>query len=63
MRTVVMAGTLLGVLLLAGTPANAELTKGDAAAPLEGEAFFNTEPVTLEDLRGRVVFLELFATT
>ena len=63
MRNIVMAGALLGVLLLAAAPAAAEIRTGDAAAPFEGRDFFNTEALTLEDLRGRVVLLELFSTT
>ncbi len=61
MSKIAVAGAVLGVLLLSSTSAVAGV--GDPAAAFEGDEFFNTDPVTLEDLRGRVVFLELFATT
>jgi len=63
MRNILIAGALLGILLCSGTSAQAAPTTGDPAAAFEGKEFFNTEPVSLADLRGRVVFLELFATT
>ena len=36
---------------------------GDPAPDIEGKEFFNTEPLSLKDLRGRVVLLELFSVT
>lgn len=51
---------LLGVFLAA--PARAEVGPGDFAPDFEGREFFNTDPTTLKDQRGRLVFLELFST-
>jgi hypothetical protein len=36
---------------------------GDRAVDFVGKEFINTEPVSLKELRGRLVLLELFSTT
>jgi hypothetical protein len=59
----------LGALALASVvglvptaPASAKLGEGDLAPDFEGKDFFNTSPVSLKQLRGRLVFIELFST-
>jgi hypothetical protein len=42
--------------------ASAKVGVGDAAPDFEGRDFWNTSPVTLQTLRGRLVFIELFST-
>lgn len=44
------------------TPARA-IENGDRAPDFEGRDYYNTDPVSLKDLRGRVVLLELFSVT
>ena len=44
-------------------PASAAVGPGDLAPDFEGNDYFNTEPLTLRDLRGKLVFLELFSVT
>ena len=53
---------VLGLLALSAGPGWAELGEGDEAPPVEGKEFFNTESITYAELRGRLIFLELFAT-
>ena len=60
-RSLVAATTLIA-LCAAGT-ARAELEAGVDAPDVTAQAFINTEPLSLADLKGRVVFLELFSTT
>ena len=48
--------------LLAG-PARAEVPVGDDAPDVKAEHFLNSEPVTVAQLEGRLIFLELFTTT
>jgi hypothetical protein len=59
----------LGVLAFASVaglaptaPAHAKLGEGDVAPDFEGRDYFNTSPVSLKLLRGRLVFIELFST-
>ncbi len=56
-------GFALSTLLLLAAPARARLAPGVVAPDFEGKDWFNTEPTSLRDLRGRLVFLELFSTT
>ena len=60
--TVLLGGVLLGTLLLAAPPVEAKLEPGVIAPDFEGKAWINTDPTSLKDLRGRLVFLELFST-
>ncbi len=53
---------VLGLLTLSAGPGWAELSEGDEAPAVEGKEFFNTESVPYAELRGRLIFLELFAT-
>ena len=53
---------LTTAFFLAALPAHA-LDVGDQAAEFEGKDFFNTDAISLKDLRGRVVLFELFSTT
>ena len=53
---------IVGLLAIAAGPGWAELGEGDEAPPVEGKEFFNTESITYAELRGRLIFLELFAT-
>ena len=59
-----MAGTVLTLALL-GVPAvfaGSTLPSGAAAPAFEAKEFINTEPVSMMDLRGRVIFYEIFRT-
>jgi peroxiredoxin len=57
------AGLVTGAaLLLAASPAAAGIGSGDVAPDFEGKSFFNTAPITLQSLRGRLVLFELFST-
>jgi len=64
MRRSALLGLVLstGLLLLASGPARAAEV-GDVAPDFEGRDYFNTEPITLKELRGHVVLLELFSVT
>ena len=55
----------LAVVFLLATPASAGdgLEVGAEAPDFGSEGCFNTEPVKLSDLKGRLVLLELFSTT
>lgn len=53
---------IVGLFALSAGPGFAELGVGEEAPPVEGKAFFNTESITYAELRGRLIFLELFAT-
>ena len=55
-------GALALVFLLA-TPASAGIEVGADAPDFESEGTFNTEPLKLSDLRGRLILLEFFKTT
>lgn len=59
-----LLGLLLSTtLLLAASGAARAAEVGDVAPDFEGRDFFNTDPITLKDLRGHVVLLELFSVT
>ena len=51
------------LFLLAPPPAGAAVEVGADAPNVTAEGFVNTEPVTLEDLSGRLILLELWKTT
>jgi hypothetical protein len=54
-------GALLAAVLWAGpTYGESALPTGATAPGFEGKEFINTEEVGMNDLRGRVIFLELF---
>ncbi|MDJ0974351.1 MAG: hypothetical protein QNJ98_07830 [Planctomycetota bacterium] len=53
---------IVGLFALSAGPSHAELGVGEEAPPVEGKEFFNTESITYAELRGRLIFLELFAT-
>ena len=59
-RTVVGAAAL--VFLLA-SPASAGVEVGADAPHFDAGDSINTEPMTVTDLKGRLILLELFATT
>ena len=58
-----VGGLSLLALLLVTLPAQAKRAPGLMAPDFEGKSFFNTDPTSLRDQRGRLVFLELFSTT
>lgn len=67
MRTITLCHlcSLLGLLLLLGSPLQAQVNTGDVAPPLGAKTSFNTPdggPVTIESLRGKVVMLDFWAT-
>jgi hypothetical protein len=57
------AGLLLASFVAGSVPVQAEIGPGEQAPDFVGKDFFNTEPTTLHEQRGRLVFLELFSTT
>ena len=57
------AAALALLFLLAPAPARAEVAVGEDAPQVEAQGYVNTEPVSLTDLKGRVVLLELWKTT
>ena len=64
-RTFSVLGTLAFASLVGLAPArdaSARLGEGDIAPDFEGKDFFNTSPTSLKQLRGRLVFIELFST-
>ena len=60
MKVPALCALLLAVAL---TPALAEVEMGAEAPEVEAKAYINIEPVTLSQLKGRLVFLELWKTT
>ena len=60
--TLGIGGLALAALLLATPAAHAKLQPGAMAPDFEGKSWFNTDPTSLKDQRGRLVFLELFST-
>ena len=64
MRKQLAAGALALCVLLSAGPAMAGGVDVGAEAPSFGAgAFINTEAVSIEDLAGRLILLELFSTT
>lgn len=54
-------GAVLALLLQAAPSfGGSALPEGATAPAFEGKEFINTEEVSMNDLRGRVIFLELF---
>lgn len=53
---------LIGAVLTVAAPAESKLESGQVAPDFEGKSWINTEPTSLRDLRGKLVFLELFST-
>jgi hypothetical protein len=51
------------LLAVAVAPAVAEVETGAEAPEVEAKEYINIEPVTLSQLQGRLVFLELWKTT
>ena len=60
----ILAGTVLMIALI-GVPsvfAGSSLPDGAAAPAFEGKEFINTDEISMTDLRGQVVFYEIFRT-
>jgi hypothetical protein len=62
MRTLLTGTTLLIALLGSSPAASAGLEPGAVAPAFEGKEFVNTDEVSLERLRGRVILYEIFRT-
>jgi len=62
MRARYVAVLGLAAVLSGGRPAEAGVKVGDLAPGFQGREFVNTEPVTWEGLRGRVLLYEIFRT-
>ena len=61
-----VGGAVLAAALLAApafTFAGSSLPQGAVAPDFEGKEFVNTEEITLKDLRGKVVYYDIFRTT
>ena len=56
-----MLATACLTVLVAGS-ARGELSVGTEAPAFEAAECFNTPPLTMQDLAGQVVFLEIFRT-
>ena len=63
MRRPLLAGAVALCALLSAGPASAGVEVGAEAPTFDAGDFINTEPVTIADLAGRLIFLELFSTT
>ena len=63
MRTRTLAGLMALAVFLMAAPASAEVGVGEEAPSFGAGAYINTEPVELEQLKGRLILLELFSTT
>ena len=63
-RKIAAGATLSALLLALAVPSfgGSELPEGASAPAFEGKEFINTEEVSMNDFRGRVIFLELFRT-
>ena len=53
----------IALVLMLSTSASAGVEVGAEAPDFGAEGQFNSEPVKLSDLKGRLVLLELFSTT
>lgn len=63
LRTLTLGVFALSILFLGPRESMAAVAVGDDAPDVTGGAHFNCEPISLSQLKGRVVFLELFSTT
>jgi hypothetical protein len=61
-RTRCLLGALALVLMLS-SPASAGVEVGSEAPDFGAGGQFNSEPVKLSELKGRLILLELFSTT
>jgi hypothetical protein len=62
LRRIAPALALAALIGAAAPDARAGVAVGDNAPDFEGSEFFNTEAVSLQALRGRLILFELFAT-
>ena len=63
LRSLSLGALVASFLFLGSSDTVAAVAVGDEAPEVTGGAHFNCEPVKLSDLKGRLVFLELFSTT
>lgn len=63
LRRRILLGALAVGFLLAPAPARAEVAVGAEAPDVEAKEFINVEPISLSQLSGRLILLELFTTT
>lgn len=61
MRRFGVSYALALILALAAAPATAQ-NVGDQAGAFGGQDWFNTAPLGLQQLKGKLILLELFAT-
>ena len=57
----ILGATALSLLLMT-SPAYAEVEVGAEGPDVTGDGYFNTDPVKMSDLKGRLILLELFGT-
>ena len=59
-----LLGLVLALTIAIGyVPAIAEVETGAEAPEVDAKEYINTEPITLSQLSGRLIFLELWKTT
>ena len=63
MRRLPVVGACLLGALLASHPADAGVDVGAEAPNFKAEHTYNSDPITIADLGGRLILLELFSTT
>lgn len=61
-RAAFMGVAIAGLVALSAAPGYAELEVGAEAPAVEGKEFFNTEKAAFDQLAGRLIFIEFFAT-
>ncbi len=60
--TALLTAALLGVSFGVANPALSAPGVGDAAPAFDGKGYHNTPPISMSDLKGRVILLEIFRT-
>jgi hypothetical protein len=61
-RRVLAAAGIAAAFTFAPPASRADLDPGAAMPAFEGKEFINTEEISLPDLRGKIVFYEIFRT-
>ena len=62
-RGLAVGALALSLFIGSSAPAYGEVAVGDEAPDFDAAHYFNSEPVKISDLKGRLVLVELFSTT